>query len=134
MAILDDPKMGNLPDHLFKMAILFFLLAGESDNNGYVIPESSIAWRLRMNQETVNADIEALIHHNILRRIKGNLKVLNFDKWQKSVPVNERVRKYRETRMKQAGYGLLPDKRIKEIPEISEEEKARLRKVFGIKR
>jgi hypothetical protein len=34
LEILDDPKMGRLPDHLWRRAVELFLLAGRAGNDG----------------------------------------------------------------------------------------------------
>ena len=55
--ILDDPKMGRLPDALFRRAIEFFLIAGERGREGDLPPLADIAWRLRADEiEPAGAD------------------------------------------------------------------------------
>jgi hypothetical protein len=46
LEILDDPKMGQLPDGLWRSAIELFLLAGENGNDGLLQPVTDLAWRL----------------------------------------------------------------------------------------
>ena len=105
MEILDDPKMGNLSDHLFKRAVEMFLLAGDYDKDGFLPPEKDISWRLRTNNELLHADITELIEHGILEIIDNKLNVKNFSKWQAGINVNERMRRYREQKKKDIYYG-----------------------------
>jgi hypothetical protein len=105
MEILDDPKMGNLSDHLFKRAIEMFLLAGDYDKDGFLPPEKDISWRLRANTELLHVDIEELIERGILEIIDNKLNVKNFAKWQAGINVNERMRRYREQKKKDIYYG-----------------------------
>ena len=51
LEILDDPKMGLLPDWLWRRAIELFLLAGENGNDGLLQPVTDLAWRLRVSTE-----------------------------------------------------------------------------------
>ena len=48
--ILDDPKMGRLPDALFRRAIELFLIAGENGRDGGLPALADIAWRLRADE------------------------------------------------------------------------------------
>jgi len=48
LEILNDPKMGQLPDWLWRRAIELFLLAGENGNDGLLPPIENMAWRLRV--------------------------------------------------------------------------------------
>ena len=69
--ILDDPKMGRLPDALFRRAIEFFLIAGERGREGDLPPLADIAWRLRADEIALLAQMEDLEALNILSRSCG---------------------------------------------------------------
>ena len=58
--ILDDPKMGLLPDWLWRRAIELFLLAGENGNDGLLQPVTDLAWRLRVSTEKLTESLQAL--------------------------------------------------------------------------
>lgn len=104
MEILDDPKMGNLDDHLFRRTIELFLLAGDMDNKGFLPTEKDIAWRLRTPIETIHDDITNLVSAEVLDVVEGNLHVKNFAKWQGGIPVTERMKRYREQQKKNIYY------------------------------
>ena len=55
--ILDDPKMGRLPDKLFRRVIELFLIAGETHENGKLPSIDDMAWRLRLDPEELEKDI-----------------------------------------------------------------------------
>ena len=60
LEILDDPKMGLLPDWLWRRAIELFLLAGENGNDGLLQPVTDLAWRLRVSVEKLTESLQAL--------------------------------------------------------------------------
>jgi hypothetical protein len=60
LEILDDPKMGQMPDFLWRRAIELFLLAGENGNDGLLQPVSDMAWRLRVKEGDLNNSLRAL--------------------------------------------------------------------------
>lgn len=104
LEILNDPKMGNLSDRLFRRSIELFLLAGDNDKDGLLPDIDDIAWRLRVDKESLQQDIQQLINLNILEYVDECLSVKNFAKWQGSIPINERMKKYRERKQKEEYY------------------------------
>ncbi len=97
--ILDDPKMGRLPDALWRRTIELFLLAGEMEtDDGRLPPSGDMAWRLRLSDAALLADLEALAAIGILRHDVDGWWVANFSKRQGASPAAERMRKYRESR------------------------------------
>jgi hypothetical protein len=95
--ILDDPKMGRLPDALFRRAIEFFLIAGERSRDGGLPPIVDMAWRLRAGEIELLAQMEDLEALNILSRgADGGWRVTHFKERQAPSPISERVRKHRE--------------------------------------
>ena len=57
---LDDPKMGQLPDRIWRRAIELFLVAGKQDQDGVLPPLFDIGWQLRISEQDLLADLEAL--------------------------------------------------------------------------
>ena len=96
--ILDDPKMGRLPDALFRRAIEFFLIAGENGRDGGLPALADMAWRLRADEIELLAQMEDLEALNILSRdAQGGWQVTHFAKRQAPSPAVERMRLSRES-------------------------------------
>lgn len=93
--ILDDYKMHKLPDSLWRRTIELFLLAGDTDQDGLLPDLDEIAFRLRVDRETLQKEIEQLIGLGILIEDEA-LCVKNFEKRQAANSSTERSRKYRE--------------------------------------
>jgi len=104
--ILDDPKMGRLPDRLFRITIECFLLAGEMDQDGLLPPLQDIAWRLRTNAEQLETDFVALSDVGILSLVDKSWIVTKFAERQAPVSDAERMRRFRERQQKQQYYGI----------------------------
>lgn len=100
--ILDDPKMGKLPDNLWRRAIELFLLAGDLNQDGELLDTEGIAWKLRITcNETLQNELQALQQCNIVTLLdNGNWLVIHFAKRQEAVDVNERVKRFRERQRK----------------------------------
>jgi len=105
LEILDDPKMGALSDRLYRRAIEMFLLAGELENNGYLLPEKNIAWRLRIPFDVLHEDVTLLMENQILEIDDKGLRVKNFEKWQGCIPIKDRMKRYHDRKQKQVYYG-----------------------------
>lgn len=100
--ILDDPKMGKLPDNLWRRAIELFLLAGDLNRGGELLDTEGIAWKLRITcNETLQNELQALQQCNIVTLLdNGNWLVVHFANRQEAVDVNERVKRFRERQKK----------------------------------
>jgi len=95
--ILDDPKMGRLPNHLWRRAVELFLLAGREGNDGALPPVEEMAWTLRLSEDKVLEDLHGLAEVGIVHEAEpGKWMVTHFAKWQAAIPVDERVRQFRE--------------------------------------
>ena len=103
--ILDDPKMGTLPDHLYRRVIEIFLMAGDNQNDGYLPKMIDMAWRLRVTEAELQVDLEA-IHEltNIIQPVDGRWLVTNFAKRQDAASNAERIARYRNAKHKQEYY------------------------------
>jgi len=96
--ILDDPKMGKLPDRAWRRCVELFLLAGDTEEGGALPELSDIAWRLRVPEDELLEDLQTLEAVGILGQNDGHWHVSNFAKRQKAVADDERQRQYRKRR------------------------------------
>jgi len=95
--ILDDPKMGRLQNHLWRRAVELFLLAGREGNDGALPPVEEMAWTLRLVEDKVLEDLHGLAEVGVVHEAEpGKWMVTHFAKWQAAIPVDERVRQFRE--------------------------------------
>jgi len=108
--VIDDPKMGRLCDRLWRRFFELCMLAAEEQDEGYLPPVADIAWRLRLTEEELIADLRALeavkredSEHGLVTACSPGWKVTNLTKRQRAVPPDERKRKQRE-RDKKAEY------------------------------
>lgn len=100
--ILDDPKMGRLPDALFRRAIEFFLIAGDCNRGDALPPLADMAWRLRADEQALHVQMEDLEALNILSRgADGGWRVAHFKERQDASPAVERMRRSREAATKE---------------------------------
>ena len=97
MEILDDPKMGRLPDYLFRRAIELFLVAGESGNDGALQPVPQLAWRLRLDETKLRESLRALSEVGVVYEAEPDQWIVtNFQKRQDAATATERSREYRK--------------------------------------
>lgn len=96
--ILDDPKMGVLPDRLWRRVIELFLLAGKlcADKSGLLPDTKQLAWLLRLPADELEQDLNELTNTGIIQKTNNGWLVVNFKKRQEKSDVSERVRRYRE--------------------------------------
>lgn len=98
--ILDDPKVANMPDWLFRRFIFFVLAAKEYDNDGLLQPVSDLAWRLRIGNDACTEALEALSKIGVTRETADGWELINFAKRQNreysDTPDAIRQRKHRE--------------------------------------
>jgi hypothetical protein len=80
--ILDDPKMGRLPDRLWRRAIELLLLAGQADQDG-LLPEVTIAaWALRIEVSELEEQLAKLEGVGIVRRTQHGWMISDFTETQ----------------------------------------------------
>jgi hypothetical protein len=106
--ILDDHKMGMLPDKLYRRVIELFLLAGEQDKEGELPTVESMAWRLRLSEEELENDLKALQAKKIVMLYNKKWIVTKFAERQAPVSDAERMRRLRERKQKEQYYGYEP--------------------------
>jgi hypothetical protein len=93
--ILDDPKMGRLPDRLWRRVIECFLLAGKNGNSGSLPDVGAMAWALRMDEKKLEEELSQISKVGILEKIDGKWHVKNFIKRQAATPATERMSQMR---------------------------------------
>jgi DNA repair exonuclease SbcCD nuclease subunit len=99
--ILDDHKMGRMPDRLWRRTIELFLIAGEHDLEGELPCLEDIAWRLRLDEEELRDDLAYLQNLGIITIEDGIYIVEKFAERQSAMSGTERVRRYRDSKKKQ---------------------------------
>jgi DNA-binding transcriptional regulator YhcF (GntR family) len=103
--ILDDHKMGMLPDHLYRRVIEIFLLAGEKDEGGLLPSIEAMSWRLRTKPEELEKDFVELAEKNIVNKRNGNWIVTKFAERQAPMDKAEYMRRKREQEKIDEYYG-----------------------------
>jgi len=101
--ILDDHKMGRLPDGLWRRVIELILLAKKLDKEGWLPGMIEMSWVLRIPAEQLEADLTELSKSGIVELKDGNWFLTNFQKRQSAEPVVERVRNFRKRQDSQDG-------------------------------
>lgn len=100
--ILRDPKMGRLPDNVWRRAIELFLLAGELNKDGELPDTEDLSWLLhRPNIEEFETELAYLEKVTILTRLDNGWLVTKFADRQKAIGDAERARAYRDRKRKQ---------------------------------
>jgi hypothetical protein len=103
--ILDDHKMGMLPDHLYRRVIEIFLLAGEKNEKGLLPAVEAMSWRLRTTPEELEKDLTELTEKNIVTKQSGNWMVTKFAERQAPMNKAEYMRRKREQDKRDEYYG-----------------------------
>ena len=94
---LNDPKMGTLPDRLWRRAIELFLVARTGTGDGYLPDLEDVAWSLRLSSEELIEDLMALENRTgIIQLREDGWYVTNFAKRQATITDKERQRRKRE--------------------------------------
>jgi hypothetical protein len=108
MEILDDPKMGRLPNHLWRRTVELFLLAGREGDDGALPPVEEMVWILRLSEDKLLEDLHDLAEVGVVHTCVSTTGtstseadpkkwvVTNFSKRQAAIPVAERVRRLRD--------------------------------------
>lgn len=93
--ILDDPKMGRLPNHLWRRAIELFLLAGRNGNGGVLRPVEEMAWALRSSPDEIRSSLMSLAEIGVVHETPDGWVVTNFAKRQAALTPAERQSRHR---------------------------------------
>lgn len=102
--ILEDPKMGKMPEWLFCRCIKLFLIAGREGKDGQLPPVEDMTWTLRLDETNVAQTLQCLAEVGVTRQAdEGSWMIVNFSKRQSLSNGAERTRKYRERLKKKSG-------------------------------
>jgi hypothetical protein len=100
--ILEDPKMGKMPEWLFCRCIKLFLIAGREGKDGQLPPVEDMTWTLRLDETNVAQTLQCLAEVGVtLQADDGIWMIVNFSKRQMLSDGARRTRKYREGLKKQ---------------------------------
>lgn len=102
--ILDDPKMGMMPEILFSRCIKIFLVAGEFDEGGYLPDVEKMAWRMRINAEQLESDLIELQKLHIVEFRAGKWFVSKFQERQEAMKPAEKMKRNRGEKQKSQYY------------------------------
>ena len=95
--ILGDPKMGRLPDRLWRRVIELFLIAGQHGEGGNLPALVDMAWQLKLSEKALQNDLEKIQETGIVRQSDdGSWMVTNFQKRNESVTGTQRVKDFRD--------------------------------------
>lgn len=106
--VLDDPKMGRMPDALWRRAIELFLLAGEEHEAGFLPAFEDMVWRLHTTDQVLEAELARLSEYGIVEQRDGRWFVTNFAKRQEPSTSTKRSQQHRARKRHQA-YACVPD-------------------------
>ena len=104
--MLDDPKLGRLPDATKWRMCQLFLFAGECDAEGYLVngkdslTVEDIAWRLRINSDELQSDLDLLTGMGIIDCEDGTWMIVKFSERQPR-PQSEKRKAWRERKRRQ---------------------------------
>jgi DnaD/phage-associated family protein len=94
--ILGDPKMGRLPDYLWRRAVELFLLAGQTGTTGQLPPVEEMAWVLRLEPSKLGQNLQSLAEIGVVHEAEpGKWVVTHFAKRQAAMSDTERKQKQR---------------------------------------
>jgi len=102
--ILDDDKLGLLPEYIKWRTIALFIVAGENGNDGLLPPVARLAWRLRLDKVKITETLSALSQVGVVHETPQGWVVTNFKKRQ-TCDSNERTKRYRERTKERHGDG-----------------------------
>ena len=95
--ILRDPKMGMLPDRLWRRVIELFLLAGQNGEDGLLPEVATIAWQLNKSVPAIVTDLQTIAEVGIVQEIEeGRWIVTNFKKRNEPVDSRKRIKDFRQ--------------------------------------
>jgi hypothetical protein len=94
--VLSDPKMGPLPDRLWRRAIELFLAARTGEGDGFLPDLETVAWMLHLSLDELREDLGELQKTGIVGYHEKGWHVTNFAKRQERVSNAERKRRWRQ--------------------------------------
>jgi hypothetical protein len=105
LEILDDPKLGRLPDRLWRRFIECCLMAGKFGKGGQLPESSQIAWLLRISTDECELDLKQLAMTGMIQHNQEGWQVTNFSKRQAAIPDAVRKQQQRDNEKKDIYYG-----------------------------
>ena len=94
--MLEDPKIGTLPDGLCWRFVQVCLLAGKYNNGGAIPNTPQLAWVLRKNSDDLDHELQQLAGVGLIERMVGGWFVKNFAKRQARMTNAEKQKAYRD--------------------------------------
>ena len=94
--LLDDPKVGMMPDWMFRRFIQFLLYAREYNQDGLLGPVSDLAWRLRSSEDDMLKALRPMSEIGIVAETPDGWLVVNFEKRQAPISSAERIKEFRK--------------------------------------
>lgn len=107
--ILDDPKMGTLPDRIWRRTIELFLIAKQQGTDGELPETKQIAWLLRLPEKEVETDLLEIEKSGIIERTECGWFVVKFAKRQAASVDAERKARQRDRERKEQYSGVCHD-------------------------
>jgi len=100
VAMINNPKMGRMPDRLYRRTIELFLLAGERwDNDGVLPTVEDMAWHLRIDEAVLLEDLMSLQKLDIVHENEAGVWVVtHFAELQDADTSAERAARRRRTK------------------------------------
>lgn len=99
--ILDDPKMGRLPDRLWRRVVECFLLAGKAGEEGFLPSLDDMSWILRCDPDELERELQEIAGRTGILDKRPDEEdderwfVVHFEARQAAVSSTERVRRHR---------------------------------------
>ncbi|HEY6073940.1 MAG TPA: DnaD domain protein [Anaerolineales bacterium] len=116
LEILDDPKMGGLPDWQWRRAVELFLLAGGNGNDGGLRPVADLAWRLRISEEKMTEALLALSRVGVVHEASPGCWVVTHFAERQASPSTPRVQRFRERARQAESAALAEEESIEPSP------------------
>jgi hypothetical protein len=93
---LDDPRIGQMPDWVFRRFKECQLVAKAHDRNGLLPPVGEVAWRLRLKDETTLSEaLQVMQRVGVARESSDGWILVDFAREQAAVPGSERMKRSR---------------------------------------
>ena len=99
--MLDDPKIGTLPDGLCWRFVQCCLMAGRHNLKGAIPDTRQLAWAFRLDTNDLEHEMQQLASIGLVEKIVNGWMVKNFEKRQAATSPAERMKYMRERQHKE---------------------------------